>query len=242
MAAADTLHRVHRLYRAFQSGELARLAKHEVAPVLAAGSRQNYLYFTLPVCLNYQRNSPALWQAALDTWDDPATRFVFFPEQVARRPVEQSAAALIEHRLALQTQRHPWIWTTVCRTLHEHFDDDPRQLIARAGNDILSLRQLLQVQLKAGFPYLSGDKLSNYWAFILMSFTDVRFDNPEEISIIPDTHVIKSSVRLGVVPAEASPGQVARAWRELLVGSELLPVQLHPVLWHWSRAGFLPAV
>ena len=58
---------------------------------------------------------------------------------------------------------------------------------------------MIQKEKKPLFPYLGGPKLSNYWLFILHDFTDVKFKNVEEISIIPDTHVIKSSIHLGVV-------------------------------------------
>ena len=40
---------------------------------------ENYLYFTLPMALNYQRNSYKLWESALNTYNDKETNFVFNP-------------------------------------------------------------------------------------------------------------------------------------------------------------------
>jgi hypothetical protein len=226
----------------FAAGRIATLAQHEVNPGLEPGSRDNYLYFTLPVCINFQRSSPAMWQAALATYEDAQTRYLFYPEQLEDRPYEQIQADLLKHKLGLQPNKHTLIWTTIAHTLYTHFASDPRQVVVAAGYDAGKLIRLLQVERRKDFPFLSGPKLSNYWPFILSQFTDAMFANAHEISIIPDTHVIQSSVQLGLVPAGASAAQAEAAWRELLAGSGINPVEVHPVLWNWSRNGFRPEV
>lgn len=183
-----------------------------------------------------------MWAAAYKTWHDPATRYVFFPELLAETPDEKIRQDLGRHRLALQPNKHTFIWTTIGRTLHQYYNDDPRAIIAEADSDAGALICLLQKTHRSRFPYLSGPKLSNYWPFILSHYTDVRFKNPESISIIPDIHVIKSSIRLGLVPDGATPLQVELAWKELLQGSGINPSYVHPVLWNWSRNKFIPAV
>jgi hypothetical protein len=70
----------------------------------------------------------------------------------------------------------------------------------------------------------------------------VVFKNAQDISIIPDTHVLQSSVQLGITQAGATPLQVETAWRELLKESGINPSQVHPVLWNWSRNKFQPEV
>ena len=72
------LEKVKRLLEIYEQGLIPTLHQHEVNPSLPPGSRENYLYFTLPVCINFQRSSPAMWAAALATWEDEATRYVFF--------------------------------------------------------------------------------------------------------------------------------------------------------------------
>jgi hypothetical protein len=236
------LERVKQLIDHYERGNIATLAQHEVNPGLPNSSRENYLYFTLPVCINFQRNSPAMWAAALKTYKDDTTRYVFFPELLADTPPAKIQADLVKHRLALQPNKHMLIWTTIATTLHEYYHDDPRQIIAEANSDAGQLVQLLQVTHRKRFPYLSGPKLSNYWPFILSHYTAVQFKNSQEISIIPDTHVIQSSVHLGLVPVGASPLQVEAAWKALLNGSGINPAQVHPVLWNWSRNKFQPSV
>jgi hypothetical protein len=234
--------RVRLLLDYFNQGLIPTLAQHEVNPGLPVGSRENYLYFTLPVCINFQRSSPALWASALKTYQDDTTRYVFLPERLAVTPFEQIRTDLTKYGLALQSNKHPFIWTTIAQTLHDHYSDDPRRVIAEAHQDANELISLLQTTHRKRFPYLSGPKLSNYWPFILSLYTDVQFKHPEAISIIPDTHVIQSSVQLGLVPVGSTPLQVEAAWKELLTGTGINPSQVHPVLWNWSRNKFRPAV
>jgi hypothetical protein len=236
------LDRIQQLLDHYEHGRIPTLAQHEVNPALPPGSRENYLYFTLPVCINFQRGSPSMWAAALRTWEDEATRYVFFPERLAKTDPEQVRADLLKHKLALQPNKHTLIWTTIARTFFEHYKSDPRRFIAEANNDAGKLIKLLQITHRKRFPYLSGPKLSNYWPYILSHYTDVQFANAQEISIIPDTHVIQSSVHLGLVPAGASALQVEAAWRALLTGSGINPSRVHPALWNWSRNKFEPAV
>lgn len=238
----SALAKVKQLLDYYETGAIPVLLQHELHPNFRLGSRENYLYFTLPVCINFQRSSPAMWAAAFATWNDPTTRYVFYPEELAKRPIETIRADLIKHRLALQPNKHTLIWTTIARTLHEFYKDDPRNIVAEAEGDAGKLIKLLQVTHKKRFPYLSGPKLSNYWPFILSQYTDVVFASPQEISIIPDTHVLQSSVVLGIVPPGSTPRQVEAAWKVLLKGTGINPSRVHPVLWNWSRNKFQPSV
>lgn len=226
----------------YEQGLIPTLAQHEVNPGLPQGSRENYLYFTLPVCINFQRSSPAMWASALATYQDETTQYVFFPEKLANVPLEQIRADLTKYKLALQPNKHVLIWTTIAKTLYDYYRNDPRQIITEAENDAGKLIRLLQKTHRKRFPYLSGPKLSNYWPFILSHYTDAAFNNAHEISIIPDTHVLQSSLKLGVALAGATPLQVEAAWKALLKDSGIHPSQVHPILWNWSRNKFLPEV
>ncbi|MQA87591.1 MAG: hypothetical protein GEV03_23955 [Streptosporangiales bacterium] len=212
---------------------------HEVYPDVPAGSRENYLYFTLAPALNFQRSSEGLWRAALATYQDTETRFVFFPEKTVATDFETFKRALVTHRLALQPQKHSEIWYRISCTLHERFESDPRALLRSQNHDVVQVKSYIQAH-KRDFPYLSGPKLLNYWLYMLLSFTDARLSSREEISIIPDLHVCRATERLGLVPAgtDSTPEQVAARWRELLTGSDIAPCELHGPLWRWSRSNF----
>ncbi len=242
MSKNQQLARIHTLHSLFQQGQISVLSKHEVHPGLPKGSRENYLYFTLPPCLNFQRNSPAMWASALKTWEDPETNYVFFPEKLATSTREQVQRALLKHKLALQPNKHTDIWMTVSKAFHEHFADDPRKLLDVGNQDVVDIHKIIQIDKRKEFPYISGPKMANYWLYILSHYTDAKLKNMQEISIIPDTHVLQCSIKLGLSNENMSPVEVASVWKDILAGGPITPVEMHPVLWNWSRNNFLPEV
>lgn len=238
----EVLDRVLKLHSLFQEGHIPTLAEHEVNPGLPKGSRENYLYFTLPPSLNFQRQSPAMWASALKTYNDPDTNYLFFPEKVAQKSREEVQVSLLKHKLALQLNKHTDIWIAVSKAFSTHFNSDPRELFRQADWDVVRIHRIIQQDMQKDFPYISGPKMANYWLYILAHYTDAKFKNMQEISIIPDTHVLQSSIKLGLTDETSSPIEVAAVWKDLLKGSALAPVEMHPVLWNWSRNGFSPEV
>lgn len=69
------LRNVRRLMEMHSSGELGGARMPEDAnPNLKRDSSENFHYFTLPMALNYQRNSYTLWESALST-SEPVNDF-----------------------------------------------------------------------------------------------------------------------------------------------------------------------
>lgn len=234
--------RVVKLHKLFQSGKIPTLIQHEVHPNHPKGSRENYLYFTLPVCINFQRSSPAMWASALKTHQDENTRYLFYPEKVVKKDRLVIQKDITKHKLGLQPNKHTDIWIAISKTLNEHYDNDPRKVMEEGCFDARLVIQTVQKEKKKLFPYLSGTKMANYWLYILSHYTDLDLKNKKEISIIPDTHVMQSSIKLGLTNKLHTPLAVAEIWKELLSGSDLSPIDMHPVLWNWSRNSFLPEV
>ena len=238
----ECLRRIQSLHTLFLAGEIPGPEQHELHPELPRGSRENYLYFTLSCSLNFQRSSPSLWRAAYETYTDPETRWVFFPELTCKHSHEDLAASLGKHRLAVQTNKHPQIWSALTSTLHRYYRSDPREILAAGDTDVVRVLDIVQREKRELFPYLGGIKLSNYWLFILSQFTDADLLNLAELSIIPDTHVIQSSLKLGVASEGASAVDVDQLWRPILKKLNIAPAEMHSALWRWSRAGFNPTI
>jgi hypothetical protein len=234
--------RILKLHDLFHQGKIPTLAQHEVNPALPKVSRENYLYFTLPPSINFQRQSPAMWASALKTWNDPETNYLFFPEKVAQKTRQEVQKSLLKHKLALQLNKHTDIWIAVSKAFHTHFKDDPRELFKAAHWDVSEIHRIIQQDMRKEFPYISGPKMANYWLYILSHYTDAKFKNMQEISIIPDTHVLQCSIKLGLATPAMSSLEVAAVWKELLKDGGIAPVEMHPVLWNWSRNNFLPEV
>ena len=57
------LENVEELLQLYHSGALGgEIMPEDANPGLGKESKENYLYFTLPMALNYQRNSYKLWE------------------------------------------------------------------------------------------------------------------------------------------------------------------------------------
>lgn len=66
----------------------------------------------------------------------------------------------------------------------------------------------------------------------------------ENLTIAPDTHVIKATHRLGLISdseLERSDVQliVIDRWNILLKGTKYKPIDIYTPLWLWSRNGFI---
>jgi hypothetical protein len=198
-------------------------------------------YFTLPMALNYQRDSYKLWEAALKTYNDETTRVVFDVNKASALSEEELRKHLTTYKLALQPNKHVHTWRTIAKTIATEWGS-MQQLLQAADNDYLKLKHIVQGTHKKQFPYLSGPKIFNYWSFILAAYGNVQLKNMQHIEIAPDTHVTKCSVLLGVITeGEAhtlTKENISARWREALAGSGITPIEMHPPLWFWSRNGF----
>jgi hypothetical protein len=234
----DLIAFLRKLITAYERGALGGTT-HEVHPHLPSGSRENYLYFTLAPAINFQRPSEALWRAAERTYRDPQTRFVFLPEETERGRAEY-LAAMTKYSLASFRDKHTDIWYRIALTTANDYGGDPRVFLASCDYDVETVRETL-LRRRKDFPYLSGPKLANYWLYILTCFTDAPLRKRDAITIIPDVHVVRASVRLGVVSESVRDRiAVADTWKSLLSGTTIAPVDLHAPLWRWSRMGFPP--
>lgn len=232
---------VRKVIEFWNEGKIPKLHIHEVHPDLPTNSRERYLYFTLAPALNFQRQSPALWMAALKTWEDAETNYLFFPEKVVKTDLEKVRTDLRKHKLSLQPNKHTDIWIKLCKSFNQFWQDDPRVLIKDSHSCVTRIINYLQ-ENKKDYPYLNGSKMSNYWLYILDYYTDIKLQNRHKLSIIPDTHIQQCSIYLGVSTLNDSPEEVARKWFELLKGTDISPVELHPIFWNWSRNNFEPKV
>lgn len=198
---------------------------------------------TLGMALNYQRNSYTLWKSIAETYNDSELNWVFDLSRASEAPVDELREALVTHKIALQPNKHPVIWQKIATALQEA--GGARQLILQNESTILKLREYVQKTHKSEFPYLSGPKIFNYWLYVMESYCNVVWGDRAEISIAPDTHILQSSVRLGIAPVSVLDGSaksrelVALQWKELLEGSQFAPIDIHTPLWLWSRGGFI---
>jgi len=199
-------------------------------------------YFTLPMALNYQRDSFAMWRAALKTYKDKNTGVVFDVKKAASMPEGELRECLLKYKLALQPNKHIDTWRRISSIVSREWGGLDG-LMTSSNKDFLVLREMIQKEYKKDFPYLSGPKIFNYWSSILGRYAGIDLKNTEHIEIAVDTHILKCSVILGVITQNEAGKlgrlQISEKWREALKGSGISPAEMHFVLWFWSRNGFI---
>lgn len=244
MNKTEIIAKVEKLLAMYEKGELGgEVMPEDANPHLAESSLENYLYFTLPMALNYQRNSYTLWESALKTYRDEKTSFVFDPKECLKKSFEDVQHALTAYKVALQKYKQTEIWLALCITFVELFDGDIRKLFDALGNDVDKIKEFIQKDYKKKFPYLSGTKICNYWLYVIYQYTDREYKNIEKLTVAPDTHVCKATHKLGLITgAEFNSSNVQQItidrWQELLSGTGYKPIDVHTPLWLWSRNGF----
>ena len=233
--------KVEQLLNAYNNGLLGggKMPEHE-NPGLNIASKENYLYFTLPMALNYQRNSYVLWECANKMYNESPD--VYDCKSVIDMPDDELRDILVKYKVALQPNKQPEIWKVLCTTFTQEFDGDVRIFFKRMNYEVRQIQSYIQ-QDKKKFPYLGGNKISNYWLYVMEQYTDAAFKDRENITVAPDTHVIQASVRLGVITDEESSLSnvqeiVTARWKELLKETEYVPIDIHTPMWLWSRAKF----
>ena len=241
----EILGKVDLLYKMWKKGLLGgEVMPEDENPGLDKASLENYLYFTLPMALNYQRNSYTLWEFANQTFQDEETRFVFNPKECVNRSFEEVQYALTKYKVALQKNKQTEIWISLCYTFLDLFDGDIRKLFDQFNNDVNQIKIFIQKENKKKFPYLSGTKICNYWLYVIWQYTDREYQNMECLTVAPDTHVVQATYRLGLITEEElgrSDVQliVIERWNQLLKGTKYRPIDIHTPLWLWSRNGFI---
>ena len=244
MERNEILDKVEKLMLMHKHGELGgEVMPEDSNPNFKKDALENYIYFTLPMALNYQRNSYTLWESALKTYNDKETRFVFNPKICLEKSFEEVQFALTKYKVALQKQKQTEIWLSLCKTFVELYDGDIRKLFDLLDNDVNKIRNFIQKENKKKFPYLSGTKICNYWLYVIYQYTDRKYKNIESLTVAPDTHVVKATHRLGLINDEELNKNdvqliVVDRWNELFKGTVYKPIDIHTALWLWSRNGF----
>lgn len=241
----DLLSNVDQLIDAYRNGKLGgEFMPEDARPTeIELNSRENYLFLTLPMALNYQRDSYKLWEAAAKTYLDSETNDVFYPEKVVSMTVDALREKLVKHKLALQPNKNIEIWSRISKILNQEFESDVRILLEECDNDVEQITKIITVDHKKGFPYLSGQKIFNYWLYVLGDYTPTVLSNKDLITVAPDTHVMQASLRLGLVSGDIKTiskdrSLVANAWKDALKGTKYSSIDVHTPMWLWSRKGF----
>ena len=79
--------------------------------------------------------------------------------------------------------------------------------------------------------------------YVIYQYTDRRYKNIEKLTVAPDTHVCKATLKLGLINDEEFNSSnvqliVIERWQELFKDTKYKPIDIHTPLRLWSRNGF----
>lgn len=225
-------------------GEAGRMPEEEYSRGIA-GERDRLLFITLVVGIDYQRDAVSLWRHGRERYDDPATRWLFRPEVVASRSVDEVLLALRtgDPRGAL---RYPskdagW-WHLNASTLAREFEGDPRVLFGQAGWNVEEIRR--QVRRSGRFSGLKGAKIFPLWLRMLADILGYAFEDFDTLSIPVDIHIARATFATGILggrydgPLGGSLIALVRhAWKTACEGAGERVMTFDEPLWQLSRLG-----
>ena len=205
-------------------------------------NEEKLVYFTLPMSLNYQRNSYTLWESVFKSYNDKKISNIFSISQSSILLEEILREKLLHYKIALQPNKHINTWKRISETIYKDWGTI-ENLLEYVEYDFLKLKNILQNTHKKWFPYLSWPKIFNYWCYILNRYCNVNLKNSEFIEIAPDTHVKQCSIKLWVITEKESENitteEISKKWRNILKWTWINPIDMHSPLWFWSRNNFV---
>jgi len=223
---------------------------------IALGSPDHIIFLTLTVAIDYQRDAPALWDAARETWEDPETRYLFDPHVVSTAPLDQVVGDMKKHRLSKKHTKDTKIWRAVAESFAQKWGGDPRNFLADCGEDAPTILRRLKEdrhrqdgEIKYDFPYLGGDKIGPLWLRMLRDNAGVAtLKNLDQVPIPVDVHIARASLCLGMVNGTYSGRikpifqEIRDAWAESVKGLEvagrpMIALDVDEPLWHLSKYG-----
>lgn len=217
---------------------------------VSRGSREHLLFITLTAAVDYQRDAHQLWQASRDAYRDPATRYLFSPEQLKEKPQTTIIGDLRKRGVSRRPRRDAWIWTTVAFSFLKKWNGDPRAFLDAHGyNAPVILEHLIEDTHARGgapvpdFPYLRGPKIAPLWLRMLRDNVGIALRQMSLIPIPADVHIARATFSLGVIRGKArlpfpkvfSP--VQSAWKQAAEGTERIALDFDEPLWHLSKFG-----
>lgn len=137
------------LLQAYHDGKLGymKMPEDEHPEFEQMSQEQRLCYFTLPMALNYQRNSYKLREAALMTYQDSDTCDVFDIQACAQMPLETLRHKLLKHKVALQPNKHIQTRHTIASTISQN-RGSLTKLFEASDYDFLKLQQIIQREYK----------------------------------------------------------------------------------------------
>ncbi|MCK4478189.1 N-glycosylase/DNA lyase [Candidatus Bathyarchaeota archaeon] len=157
---------------------------------LEEGSREHALFLTYVISIDYMTDAVMLWKRSRGTYELYPERFT--PKEILKvspRTVE----ILVKNLGARFYSNAARTWIKISRLLVDKYGGDPRN-ITREPLTIMEIKKRLQ-----DFPYLRGNKLSNFYIRAMGETGVFKVENLNELDIPVDKQVARFTMYTGVL-------------------------------------------
>jgi endonuclease III len=200
---------------------------------LEKGTKDHALYLTFVISIDYMTDAEKLWKKARGMYELYPDRFT--PKKILELS-KSSVESIVKELGARFYKSGASTWKAISRILSEKYAGDPRN-IAPEPLDIAEVKK----RLKA-FPYLRGNKLSNFYIRVMGETGLFKLKNLNELDIPVDKQVARFTLYTGVLKllsenfigcAQDEPlrGLIEEAWRNAARELKTAPWKLDEPIW-----------
>jgi len=200
---------------------------------LEEGTREHALFLTYVISIDYMTDAVKLWKRSRGAYELYPERFT--PEEILRvspRTVETIVKSLGARFYSNAAKT----WIKISKLLLDKYGSDPRN-ITREPLEIDELKRRLQ-----DFPYLRGNKLSNFYIRVMGEIGLFKVKNLDELDIPVDKQVARFTMYTGVLEllseqfvgcAQENPLRdlIEEAWRNAAKKLGTPPWKLDEPIW-----------
>jgi len=157
---------------------------------LEEGNREHALFLTYVISIDYMTDAVKLWKRSRGAYELYPERFT--PEEILKispRTVE----AIVKSLGARFFSNAAKTWIKISKLLLDKYGGDPRS-ITREPSEIDEIKRRLQ-----DFPYLRGNKLSNFYIRVMGETGLFKVKNLDELDIPVDKQVARFTMYTGVL-------------------------------------------
>lgn len=200
---------------------------------LIEGSKEHALYLTLIISIDYMTDAVKLWRNARGTYRLYPEKF---DPQVILGLGERTVTSFVRGLGARYPKAGAKTWRKISKILMEKYGGDPRNLTPEP----LTIEQL-KTKLR-DFPYLRGNKLSNFYLRAMGESGLLKISDFSELDIPVDIQVARFTVYTGVLKLTSDSfegcvhknplrGLIEEVWRNAAKKIETYPWKLDEPIW-----------
>jgi endonuclease III len=200
---------------------------------LKEGTKQHALYLTYIISIDYMVDAERLWKKSRGAYELHPERFT--PEKVMKAR-QRSVEVFVKKLGARYYSNAAKTWKKISKVLLEKYAGDPRNITPELL-EIAKIKKRL-----CDFPYLRGNKLSNFYIRVMGETGLFKVKNLNELDVPVDKQVARFTIYTGVLKltsdqfvgcAQDEPlrGLIEEAWRNAARALNTAPWKLDEPIW-----------